>query len=85
MHCLSYLDKGCNHYPSMWSDLQRGRKTEIDFINGKIVKIGMMFGHLNIAQNMFFTNMVMTREILSGVRKESEVPPYIGCPVKLCY
>jgi 2-dehydropantoate 2-reductase len=83
--CIGYLDKGGNHYPSMWQDLQRGRRTEIDFINGKIVKIGMMYGHLKVPLNQFFTTMVMTQEIRSGVRARDEIPPYLGCPVKLCY
>lgn len=83
--CIGYLDKGGNHYPSMWVDLQRGRRTEIDFINGKIVKIGMTYRHMSVDLNMFFTNMVMTREILAGVRTIAEVPEYLGCPVRLCY
>jgi 2-dehydropantoate 2-reductase len=83
--CMGYLDQGGDHYPSMWSDLQSKRRTEIDFINGKMVKIGMMYGHLTVPMNMFFTNMVMTQEIRAGARDENEIPPYLGCNVRLCY
>ncbi|MCU0724706.1 MAG: 2-dehydropantoate 2-reductase [Planctomycetes bacterium] len=83
--CIGYLNKGGNHFPSMWNDLQRNRRTEIDFINGKIVKLGMMFRHVSVDLNMFFTTMVMTREILSGVRTIEEVPDYLGCPIRHCY
>jgi ketopantoate reductase len=69
----------------MWVDLQKKRPTEIDFINGKLVKIGIMYGNLDVSLNMFFSTMVMTREIKSGVRKEESVPPYLGCEVRLCF
>ena len=41
--CMDYLDAGGDHYPSMWFDLREQRPTEIEYINGKIVKIGRMF------------------------------------------
>ena len=34
--CMSYLDKGGDHHPSMTVDLKCRLPTEIDFINGKI-------------------------------------------------
>ncbi|MEN8148711.1 MAG: ketopantoate reductase C-terminal domain-containing protein, partial [Planctomycetota bacterium] len=83
--CMSYLDKGGDHYPSMWSDLKKGRRTEIDYINGKIVKNSMMYTDIRAELNMFFTNMVMTQEIRAGVRKVQEIPSYLGCTVRLCY
>jgi len=83
--CMNYLDKGGEHYPSMWSDLKKGRRTEIDYINGKIVKNAMMYTDIHADLNMFFTNMVMTQEIRSGVRKVQEIPSYLGCTVRLCY
>jgi 2-dehydropantoate 2-reductase len=83
--CMGYLDKGGDHYPSMWSDLHHKRRTEIDYINGKIVKCAMMFSNCDVGRNMFFVSMVMTEEIRSGVRSEDEVPPYLGCNVRLCY
>ena len=83
--CMNYLDKGGEHYPSMWSDLKKGRRTEIDYINGKIVRNSMMYTDIHADLNMFFTNMVMTQEIRSGVRKVQEIPSYLGCTVRLCY
>jgi len=39
-HSLAYLEKGGYHKPSMLVDLEKGGKTEIDFLNGKIVEYG---------------------------------------------
>jgi 2-dehydropantoate 2-reductase len=39
-HCLAYLGKGGYHKPSMLVDIEKGGKTEIDFLNGKIVEYG---------------------------------------------
>jgi len=83
--CMDYLDKGGDHYPSMWSDLKKGRRTEIDYINGRIVQCAMMYTDVHADLNMFFTNMVITQEVRSGARRVEEIPTFIGCPVKLCY
>ena len=37
---LSYLGKGGYHKPSMLVDMEKGGKTEIDFLNAKIVEYG---------------------------------------------
>jgi 2-dehydropantoate 2-reductase len=39
-HCLAYLGKGGYHKPSMLVDMEKGGKTEIDFLNGRIVEYG---------------------------------------------
>jgi 2-dehydropantoate 2-reductase len=39
-HSLAYLEKGGYHKPSMLVDIEKGGKTEIDFLNGKIVEYG---------------------------------------------
>lgn len=83
--CMAYLDKGGDHYPSMWSDLKKKRRTEIDYINGKIVKIALMYTDLSVNLNRFFCTMVMTEEIRSGARREEEIPDYLGCQVRHCY
>jgi 2-dehydropantoate 2-reductase len=38
--CIQYLKKTGQHKPSMLIDFESGRDTEIDFLNGKIVKYG---------------------------------------------
>jgi len=83
--CLNYLDQGGDHYPSMWSDLKKKRRTEIDYINGKIVKLALMYTDLSVDLNRFFCTMVMTEEIRNGVREEEEIPPYLGCTVRHCF
>ncbi|MBI5548760.1 MAG: 2-dehydropantoate 2-reductase [Deltaproteobacteria bacterium] len=75
--CMRYLDEGGDHLPSMWTDLQRGSPTEIEYINGKIVKIGLMFKNIDVDTNLFFTSMIITQEIKSGVRKPTEIPEYL--------
>lgn len=39
-HCMGYLHKGGRHKPSMLVDVEAGRRTEIDFLNGKIYEHG---------------------------------------------
>ncbi|MFP4551266.1 MAG: ketopantoate reductase family protein [Spirochaetales bacterium] len=41
---LAYLSAAGNHKPSMLLDREAGRRTEIDFINGKIIEYGQMAG-----------------------------------------
>jgi 2-dehydropantoate 2-reductase len=42
--CLSYIHKAGHHKPSMLQDIEAGRRTEIDFINGKIIEYGVRAG-----------------------------------------
>lgn len=77
---LKYLDRGGNHLPSMWLDLQRGLPTEIEYINGKIAQIGMMFKNVDVDVNVFFTSMIITQEIKNGVRQRDQIPPYLAGP-----
>jgi 2-dehydropantoate 2-reductase len=75
--CLNYLDKGGDHLPSMWGDIQRKSPTEIEYINGKIVKLGTMFRHINVDANLFFTSLIITEEIKAGIRQPTDIPPYL--------
>lgn len=43
-YALDYLDRAGSHRPSMLLDMDAGRRTEIDFINGKIVEYGEIAG-----------------------------------------
>ena len=76
--CMTYLDAGGDHLPSMWTDLQRGNPTEIEYINGKIVKIGTMFKHCDVDANIFFTSAIITQEIKSGARDPNDIPDYLA-------
>ncbi len=76
-HCMQYLEGGGDHYPSMWFDLKAKRPTEIDYMNGKIVKIGRMFKGVDIDLNMFFTSAIVTQEIKNGSRDENDIPDYL--------
>jgi (R)-2-hydroxyacyl-CoA dehydratese activating ATPase len=56
-HCIRYLKKGGNHFPSLAGDLINNRQTEIDYFNGKIVEYGKKH-YLRTSLNLAFTNMV---------------------------
>jgi 2-dehydropantoate 2-reductase len=77
-NCMQYLDAGGDHYPSMWTDLHRGLPTEIEFINGAIVRIAEQFKDLDVDLNKFFVSMVMTEEIKNGSRKPDDIPDYLS-------
>jgi 2-dehydropantoate 2-reductase len=77
---LKYLDRGGDHLPSMWLDLHRGLPTEIEYINGKIAQIGLMFKNVDVDVNVFFTSMIITQEIKTGVRRPDQIPPYLVGP-----
>jgi ketopantoate reductase len=75
--CIEYLEGGGEHYPSMWFDLKERRPTEIEFINGKIVKIGHMFQGVDVGHNAFFTSAIVTQEIRNGTRGDDDIPEYL--------
>ena len=67
--CTSYLpisrpsSRGSPVKPSMLQDFERGRKTEIDFINGYVVTLGHAFG-VPVPMNTRITGLV--RQIERG-------------------
>ena len=75
--CMEYLEGGGDHHPSMWFDLKERRPTEIEFINGKIVKIGRMFQGVDVGHNSFFTSAIVTQEIRNGTRDDDDIPEYL--------
>jgi 2-dehydropantoate 2-reductase len=75
--CMDYLDQGGDHLPSMWTDLKNKNPTEIEYINGKIVKIGLMFKNVDVDVNRFFTSLIVTQEIKTGARDPNDVPDYL--------
>ncbi len=59
------------HYPSMYYDIKAGKKTEIDALNGAIVKLARDKG-LNVPTNETITNMIkakekLTKSVLEGI------------------
>jgi len=42
--CLDYIKEAAHHKPSMLQDIEAGRRTEVDFINGKIIEYGVRAG-----------------------------------------
>jgi 2-dehydropantoate 2-reductase len=43
-YCINYIRKAGHHKPSMLQDIEAGRRTEVDYINGKIVEYGVQAG-----------------------------------------
>ncbi len=75
--CMEYLQAGGDHYPSMWFDIKERRPTEIEYINGKIVKIGSMFRSVDVSHNLYFTSAIVTQEIKNGTRDDDDIPEYL--------
>ncbi|MBU0755307.1 MAG: 2-dehydropantoate 2-reductase [Planctomycetes bacterium] len=75
--CMDYLDSGGDHYPSMWTDLERKLPTEIEYINGAIVRIAIQFKDLDVDLNKFFVSMIVTEEIKNGSRDPDDIPEYL--------
>ena len=42
--CVEYIADAGHHKPSMLQDIEAGRRTEVDFINGKIIEYGARAG-----------------------------------------
>lgn len=59
--CMAYLDKGGPHKPSMLIDVENGRETEIDFINGRIAYYGSL-NNIATPVNDTFTRLVKAFE-----------------------
>ncbi len=60
-HCLRYLDQGGDHRPSMLVDLDAGRPTEINVLNGKLVDYGRRHG-IPTPFNQMITTLVKLLE-----------------------
>ena len=43
-YCIDYIRAAGHHKPSMLQDIEAGRRTEVDYINGKIVEYGAQAG-----------------------------------------
>jgi 2-dehydropantoate 2-reductase len=67
--CRDYLSSGDGHRPSMLVDLDRGRETEIDYLNGRICEYGRRHG-IPVPYNEALTIMVRARQGLhAGIRE----------------
>jgi 2-dehydropantoate 2-reductase len=75
--CLSYLGEGNEHLPSMWYDLQAQSLTEIEYINGSIVRLGLMFKNVDVSANRVLTSIIVTQEIRYGARRPEDIPQYL--------
>ena len=56
------------NYTSMYQDVIRGRKTEVDFINGAIIKLGKEMG-LKAPTHELIVKLIKAREEMNIIRK----------------
>lgn len=69
-HCLRYLRRSGNHFPSLAVDLLHRRPTEIDYLNGKFVEYGKKH-YVRTPMHLLFTNMVKAITIKHGGQASS--------------
>ncbi|HHC24511.1 MAG TPA: 2-dehydropantoate 2-reductase [Desulfobacterales bacterium] len=43
-YCMNYMKSAGHHKPSMLMDIEAGRRTEIDYLNGKVIEYGRQAG-----------------------------------------
>lgn len=55
--CMKYLGNAGDHFPSLAVDLMNNKKTEIEYLNGKIVEYGKKH-HIQTPMNLTLTNIV---------------------------
>ncbi len=67
-HAIEYMSKAGDHKPSMLMDIEAGRRTEIDFINGKFVEYGRRVG-LDTPYNKTMSALVKGLESSIALRK----------------
>lgn len=60
--CMTYLSKGGHHKPSMCADLENKCRTEIDFLNKKIVEYGEKY-NIPTPYNLALTHLIKAREL----------------------
>ncbi|KRK40617.1 ketopantoate reductase family protein [Loigolactobacillus bifermentans] len=60
---VNYVSKVANplHYPSMYQDMSKNRPTEVDYINGYLVKLGQKYNY-NAKTHAFLTHLVHLAE-----------------------
>ncbi|HOW58130.1 MAG TPA: 2-dehydropantoate 2-reductase [Candidatus Omnitrophota bacterium] len=55
------LPRTYHHHPSMLQDLQRGKQTEIDALNGMVVQLGKQY-RVSVPMNMLLTQLIKSEE-----------------------
>ncbi len=65
---LVYFDKAGTHVPSMLGDVQDGRRTEVEFLNGKVVEYGEKNG-VDTPYSLAVSNLVLCIDELNTQRQ----------------
>ena len=65
---IDYLKHGGNHKPSMLMDIEAKRRTEIDYINGKVVAYGLRAG-IQTPYNSTICSLIKGKEFSMETRK----------------
>ena len=71
---MSYLKKGGYHKPSMLLDVEKRERTEIDFLNGRIVEYGEKLD-VPVYYNRMITAVIkgMEQQMIKAGKKEEGV------------
>lgn len=72
-HAISYMKNAGNHKPSMLMDIEGKRRTEIDFMNGKIVEYGKQAG-IETPYNAALQSLVKGLESTIEAAKRNALP-----------
>jgi len=65
---LLYYEKAGNHVPSMLGDVQDGRRTEVEFLNQKIVEYGEKNG-VDTPYSLAVSNLILCVDELNSQRQ----------------
>jgi hypothetical protein len=72
-YCMGYMRNAGDHKPSMLVDIENHRRTEIDFINGKIVEYGRQAG-VETPYNLMIRALVKALEGKNLRTPQAETP-----------
>ena len=77
---VNYVSKVANplHYPSMYQDMSHNRPTEVDYINGYLVKLGRQH-HYEAKTHAFLTHLVHLAE---NTRQQASASESVPAPAK---
>jgi 2-dehydropantoate 2-reductase len=80
---VNYVSKVANplHYPSMYQDMSHNRPTEVDYINGYLVKLGRKYNY-EASTHAFLTHLVHLAEHTRQQKVAQQKKPTVAVAAK---